>query len=112
MKDKYIITASIKGDDNKIHTLSVDLPNQTEGSVDDLILFLTYIDDICPKSKNQLCSTGFCVQKYKFDEINYQEMCNMHDPEQFETLYNSIEFENIPGRDVTVPIVKGKYTAE
>lgn len=91
MKDKYIITAALKGGDGKIHRLSLDLIDQTEGSVKDIVLFAKYMDERCPKDYDQFSSTGFCIQKYKFDENNIPEVEDQNNPEQFETLYNSIE---------------------
>lgn len=91
MKDKYIITAALKGGDGKIHRLGLDLIDQTEGSVKDLILFAKYMDERCPKDYDQLSSTGFCIQKYKFDRNNMPEIQDQNNPEQFENLYNSIE---------------------
>ena len=91
MNNKYIITAAIKGSEDRLHRLSYDLVDQTEDSVKELTRFVKCLDERSTKVYDKFGSSGFCVQKYKFDKNSVPEVIDMRDPEQFDTLYNSIE---------------------
>lgn len=91
MKDKYIITAALKGSEDRLHRLSYDLVDQTEESINELIRFFKCLDEHSTKVYDKIGSNGFCIQQYKFDSNNIPETIDMRDPEQFETLYNNIK---------------------
>lgn len=94
--NKYIISSAIKGEDGQIYAQSYDLINQTEAGISELIKYFKLVDSRVPKSNNDLISTGVCVQRYKYDvydkELNPSGEIDQHNPEQFDTLYNSIDF--------------------
>lgn len=91
MNNKYIITAAIKGSEDKLRRISYDLVDQTEDSIKELITFVKCLDKRLTKVHDEFGSNGFCIQKYKFDENSAQEVIDMRNCEQFDTLYNSIE---------------------